>query len=200
MALWTDPRITVLGDRVPRAHSRLASAFGRLMMGLWGWRMEGAVENVPRMVLIVAPHTSNWDFPVGLLAKLAMRLEGRFIGKHTLFRWPFGVFLRAIGGIPVDRTRAQGVVDEAARIIRAADGFVLVIAPEGTRRRTEKWKSGFYRIAMAAQVPILLVAFDWPKKVVRMGPMFTPTGDYERDLPLIQAHFDASMAFYPRNY
>jgi len=197
MALWTDPHIPEIGDAIPRAHGRLAAAFGRVMMGIWGWRFEGEVPNVAKMVLIVAPHTSNWDFPAGLFAKLAMRLDGRFIGKHTLFRWPFGVFLRAIGGIPVDRSAAQGVVEDATRALREAERFLLVVAPEGTRRKATKWKSGFYRMAVAAGVPILLVAFDWSRKVIRMGPLFEPTGDYERDLPLIQSHFSARMARYP---
>jgi 1-acyl-sn-glycerol-3-phosphate acyltransferase len=200
MAPWTDPQIIELGDAIPRTHGRLAAAFGRFMMGLWGWRMEGAVPNVPKMVLIVAPHTSNWDFPVGLFAKLALRLDGHFIGKHTLFWWPFGVFLRAIGGIPVDRSAAQGVVDNAARALRQTERFVFVVAPEGTRRKSQKWKSGFYRIAMAAGVPILLVAFDWSRKVIRMGPLLEPTGDYERDLPLVQSHFSARMARHPENF
>jgi 1-acyl-sn-glycerol-3-phosphate acyltransferase len=152
------------------------------------------------MVLIVAPHTSNWDFPVGLFAMLALRLDGHFIGKHTLFWWPFGVFLRAIGGIPVDRSAAQGVVDNAARALRQTERFVFVVAPEGTRRKSQKWKSGFYRIAMAAGVPILLVAFDWSRKVIRMGPLLEPTGDYERDLPLVQSHFSARMARHPENF
>jgi 1-acyl-sn-glycerol-3-phosphate acyltransferase len=197
VALWTDPQIPEIREALPRAHGRLAAGFGRLMMGIWGWRIEGEVPNVAKMVLIVAPHTSNWDFPAGLFAKLAMRLDGRFIGKHTLFRWPFGVFLRAIGGIPVDRSAAQGVVEDTIRALRETERFLLVVAPEGTRRKATKWKSGFYRIAVAAGVPILLVAFDWPRKVIRMGPLFEPTGDYERDLPLIQSHYSAQMARYP---
>jgi 1-acyl-sn-glycerol-3-phosphate acyltransferase len=152
------------------------------------------------MVLIVAPHTSNWDFLTGIWVKIAMRLGARFVGKHTLFRWPLGVVMRWLGGVPVDRTSAAGFVEEAARVLRESERMTLVIAPEGTRRRTEKWKSGFYRIAMAAQVPIVLTGFDYPRKVVFFGPLIEPTGDYERDLERIQSHFNAGMAVKPENY
>jgi 1-acyl-sn-glycerol-3-phosphate acyltransferase len=158
------------------------------------------MPDVPRMVLIVAPHTSNWDFPTGLYVKLAMRMGARFIGKHTLFHGPMGVFMRWLGGVPVDRSAAAGFADETARVLRDAERMTLVIAPEGTRKRTDKWKSGFYRIAMAAEVPIVLAGFDYPRKVVFFGPHFQPTGDYEKDLRELQSHFRADMALKPENY
>ena len=200
MGLWTDPQIPELGPNVQRAHSRFAAALGRFMMGIRGWRVEGAFPDIPRMVLIVAPHTSNWDFLTGIRVKLAMRMGARFVGKHTLFRWPLGVFMRWLGGVPVDRTAAAGFVEETARVVRESERMTLVIAPEGTRRFTDKWKSGFYRIAMAAGVPILLAGFDYPRKVVFFGPLIEPSGDYERDLERIQAHFNAGMALKPENY
>lgn len=200
MALWTDPRIPVLGPSVQRAHGRLAAALGRFMMGIRGWRVEGAIPDIPRMVLIVAPHTSNWDFLTGLWVKLAMHMGARFVGKHTLFRWPLGVFMRWLGGVPVDRSAAAGFVEETARVMREAPCMTLVIAPEGTRRRTESWKSGFYRIAMAAEVPIVCAGFDYPRRVVFFGPLFQPTGDYEKDLAFLQSRFRAEMALKPENY
>jgi 1-acyl-sn-glycerol-3-phosphate acyltransferase len=152
------------------------------------------------MVLIVAPHTSNWDFLTGLWAKLALRLEVSFLGKHTLFWWPLGAFLRSIGGIPIDRSRAQGVAEDAARALRDSEQLVLVIAPEGTRRKTDRWKSGFYRIAEAAGVPVFLVAFDYGRRVIRLGPLVEPSGDYEKDLAEIQSHYRREMALRPENY
>ena len=169
-------------------------------MGIRGWRVEGAFPDVPRMVLIVAPHTSNWDFPTGIWVKLAMRMGGRFVGKHTLFRGPLGVLMRWLGGVPVDRSAAAGFVEETARVVRESERMTLVVAPEGTRRRSDKWKSGFYRIAVAADVPIFPVAFDYSRKVIRFDPLFHPTGDYERDLKELQSHFDAGMALRPENY
>jgi len=200
VGLWTDPQIPELGPRVQRAHGRFAAALGRFLMGIRGWRVEGGFPDVPRMVLIVAPHTSNWDFLTGIWVKLAMRMGGRFVGKHTLFRGPLGVLMRWLGGLPVDRSAAAGFVEETARVVRESERMTLVVAPEGTRRRRDKWKSGFYRIAVAADVPIFPVAFDYSRKVIRFDPLFHPTGDYERDLVELQSHFDAGMALRPENY
>jgi 1-acyl-sn-glycerol-3-phosphate acyltransferase len=200
VALWADPHIPELGPNVQRAHGRFAAAVGRFMMGICGWRVEGNLPDIPRMVLIVAPHTSNWDFLTGVRVKLAMRMGARFIGKHTLFHGPLGVFMRWLGGVPVDRSAATGFVEETARVVSESERMTLVIAPEGTRKLTGKWKSGFYRIAVAAGVPIVLTGFDYPRKVIFFGPVVHPTGDYEKDLAEIQSHFHAGMAVKPENY
>jgi 1-acyl-sn-glycerol-3-phosphate acyltransferase len=200
MVLWTDPRIPKLGPRVPRAHGRLAAALGRFMMGLRGWRVEGEIPDIPKMVMAIAPHTSNWDFLTGLWVKLALRIEARFVAKHTLFFWPLGPFMRWLGGLPVDRSAAAGFVDETVRMARSAAAFVLVVAPEGTRKRTERWKSGFYRIAVEAGMPILLAGFDYPRRVVFFGPLHQPSGDYDRDLAVMRARYEPRMALVPENY
>ena len=200
MALWTDPRIPVLGPNVQRAHGRFAAALGRFMMGIRGWRVEGEIPDIPKIVLIVAPHTSNWDFLTGLWVKLALHLGARFVGKHTLFRWPLGAAMRWLGGVPVDRSAASVFVDETARVMRESERMTLVITPEGTRRRTDRWKSGFYRIATAAKVPILLAGFDYPRKVVSFGPLFHPTGDYEKDLKALRALYRPELGLKPGNY
>jgi 1-acyl-sn-glycerol-3-phosphate acyltransferase len=199
VALWRDPQVPKLGPNVMHAHGAFAAAVGRLLMGLAGWRVEGAIPDIPRMVLIVAPHTSNWDFLTGLRVKLALHLGGRFVGKHTLFRWPLGIFMRWLGGIPVDRSAAAGFVGEAARAVREAERMVLVIAPEGTRKRAS-WKSGFYRIALEAGVPILPCGFDYSRKVIFFRAAFTPTGDYERDLATLRSYYRPEMALVPSNY
>jgi 1-acyl-sn-glycerol-3-phosphate acyltransferase len=169
-------------------------------MGLTRWRFEGVVPDVRKMVLIVAPHTSNWDFPVGLQAKLALRLGCTFVAKHTLFRWPLGVFMRWLGGIPVNRKAAAGFVSEVVAAQRAADQMTVVIAPEGTRRRVEQWKSGFYRIAVEGGVPILPVGFDYRRRVIFFAPLFHPTGDYDKDLAELKALYRPEMGFKPENY
>jgi 1-acyl-sn-glycerol-3-phosphate acyltransferase len=200
MALWTDPQIPSLGPSVQRAHGPLAAAVGRFMMGIRGWRVEGAFPDVPKMVLIIAPHTSNWDFLTGLWAKLGLRLGARFVGKHTLFQGPLGVFMRFLGGVPVDRSAPAGFAEETVRVLKEEERLTLVLTPEGTRRRSGKWKSGFYRIAEAAGVPILPVAFDYPRRAIVFFPLFTPTGDYEADLRRIQSLYRADMALKPENY
>ncbi len=189
-----------LGPSVPRAHSALAAAFGRLVLTALGWRIEGSFPDAPKMVIIVAPHTSNWDFGVGLMAKFALRLGCGYIAKESLFWWPLGTFLRAMGGIAVNRAAAGDVVEDIARAYREREQLALVITPEGTRSRVAQWKSGFHRIARAAGVPVVLAVFDYGRKVVRMGPSFPATADYEADLKAIQAHVSASMARHPARY
>jgi 1-acyl-sn-glycerol-3-phosphate acyltransferase len=192
--------VVALGPSIPRAHTRLAASLGRFMLGLFGWRIEGAFPDAPKFVLIVAPHTSNWDFPVGLMAKFALRLDVRFLAKRSLFWFPLGLFLRAMGGIAIDRSAAADVAATSAREFARREKLVLVITPEGTRSRVERWKSGFYRIALAAKVPMALAVFDYPARVVRLGPAFEATGNYEADLAAIQSHVKASMARHPGNY
>ncbi len=192
--------VPALGPSVPRAHSALASAFGRLMLGLFGWRIEGGFPDVPKMMIIVAPHTSNWDFPVGLMAKFALRLGCGYIAKQSLFWWPLGVFLRAMGGIAIDRSDASDIVAQTARAYAERRQLALVITPEGTRSRVDRWKSGFHRIARAAGVPIVLAVFDYSAKVVRLGPAYPATGDYDADLRQLQSHIRASMAKRPECY
>lgn len=192
-----------LPPAVPRTHGPLVAAFGRRMLGLAGWRLEnidGGFPDAPKFVLIVSPHTSNWDFPVGLMAKFALRLGCRFIAKHSLFWWPLGAFLRAVGGIPINRAKAADFVDNTVGIFDARDKLVLVITPEGTRSKVERWKTGFHRIARAATVPIVLVSFDYSRKVVRLGPSFPATADYDSDLAAIQSHITATMARHPERY
>jgi 1-acyl-sn-glycerol-3-phosphate acyltransferase len=192
--------VPTLGANVPQRGNAFSRWIGRLGLVLLRFRFEGPVPNVQRLVMIVAPHTSNWDFLVGLFAKLALGLRARFIGKHTLFRGPFGAFLRWLGGIPVDRNAPGGIVESAIEALRTADKLYLVIAPEGTRKKVPAWRSGFYRIARGAGVPILPVAFDYGKRRVRFAPLFEPSGDYEADLPTLRSCFDAGMAYRPENY
>jgi len=162
-----------------------------------GWHLVGALPSVPRYVLIVAPHTSNADFFVGLAAKWALGLRAKWLGKHTIFRGPLAPLLRAIGGIPVDRSHPDGTVDAVLAEMRLAPSFVLALAPEGTRRRTEGWKTGFYRIARAADVPILPVAFDWSTRSILLRTPYQPVGDAGVDIPRLRAMYEKRMARHP---
>lgn len=176
----------------------------RIMIGLLrlkGWRFAGTdFPDVPRMVLIVAPHTSNWDFPLGVMAMYALRIRGTYLGKHTLFRFPLGILMRFLGGVPVDRTASQDVVGQTVAIAQGMERAIIVIAPEGTRKLAPKWKTGFYRIAQQGGMPIFPVAFDYARKEIRFFPLFHPTGDMEADLSALRAHFTPQMARYPAQY
>ena len=148
----------------------------------------------------MAPHTSNWDFVIGLLALLALDLRVTWLGKHQIFRPPFGRLLRWLGGVPVDRSAPDGVVEQAAAVLAPPRSAFVAIAPEGTRRKVERWKSGFWRIARRAGVPILPVAFDFRTRAVVLGEPYMPTGDYAADLAELQSRFGAEMARNPGNY
>src|SRR5262249_34898554 len=145
---------------------------GRTVLASRGWNLEGELPNLPKFVIALAPHTSNWDFVFGASVMFALDIQLAFLGKHTLFRVPLlSSFLRWIGGIPVERSAAHGVVAESVRAFRdAGEKRVLVITPEGTRSRVEKFRTGFLHIARGAGVPVVLVGLDYGKRIVFIGP------------------------------
>ena len=165
----------------------LLKALGRSYLRLSGWRIEGAWPEAPKYVAVVAPHTSNWDFPLGLAVAFSVELRVSWLGKHTMFRRPFKSCLMWLGGIPVNRSAAHGVVGGCVSAFEAAPALMLVVAPEGTRSGVSQWKSGFYYIARRAGVPIMPIGFDYREHVVHLMPLFQPSGNLEQDLPLIQA-------------
>lgn len=161
----------------------------RLYLKLAGWRLEGTPPHVDRYVVIAAPHTSNWDLPMTLAVVFAYRLKVCFLAKHTLFRWPFGIFLRWLGGVPVDRTKANSLVEQAVAFFKSTERLIMIVPPEGTRQKVRSWKSGFYYIAHGAQVPIALGFIDFKRKAAGIGDLFEPTGDFDADLPKIRAFY-----------
>jgi len=178
-----------LGNSTPRRGNSLTAAAGRLFLGAFGWGFEGSIPNVSKAVLIVAPHTSNLDFFVGVSAMFALGLRVVFLGKHTLFTWPLRPLMRWLGGVPVDRREARGVVDETVALFAERERMILALAPEGTRGSVDRWKTGFYYVALESQVPIVPVAFDWERRVVRFGALFNPTGDLDGDFRILQKFF-----------
>jgi 1-acyl-sn-glycerol-3-phosphate acyltransferase len=179
---------------MPRIHER---RWARRLLALFGWQVDVAVPPGPRCVVAVYPHTSNWDFFVGYLAKLACGLPLHFVGKHTIFRWPFGPILRRMGGIPVDRRHPAGLLPQLVREMRARPWMWLAIAPEGTRAYVDRWKSGFYRVALEAGVPIGLAFIDWRARTVGLRTYFVPTGDEAADLARIRAEYDGKAGKRP---
>jgi len=142
-----------------------------------GWRFVGEMPDLDKMILIGAPHTSNWDFIIYLAAIRHWRISPRYIGKHTLFRWPFGYFFRRFGGIPVDRSKARGLVGQVSDEFERAERMILVMAPEGTRKAAPHWKSGFVKIAKETKAPIVPVYINYPRRQVVVGAPIPFNGD-----------------------
>lgn len=194
-AKWPVP-----GTSVPQSRNPFSRLLGRFTLTLLRWRIEGEFPDHPKLVLIAAPHTSNWDFVIGIAAKLAVGLSASWLGKHTIFKRPFGPFFRWMGGIPVDRSSQHGVVEQIVDFFQNSEKLVLGLSPEGTRKRIEPWKTGFYYIALAAKVPIFPVAFDYGKRAVSLGPVIQPSGDLEKDMQAIRSFYSAAMAKFPQNF
>ena len=169
----------------------LLRAFSVTFLRLTGWKVEGALPpECAKSVFIAAPHTSNWDLPYTLMVCFALNLNVYWMGKTAIFRFPFGGIMRWLGGISVNRDKANNLVEASADALRVADGPVqLIVPPEGTRSKARYWKTGFYYIAVAAQVPIVMAYMDYEKKISGLGPMFLPTGDIEADMVAIKAFY-----------
>jgi 1-acyl-sn-glycerol-3-phosphate acyltransferase len=161
------------------------------VMKLLGWKVDGALpSDGAKSVLIAAPHTSNWDFPYTLMTAFVLGLNIRWLGKSSLFRFPFGGVMKWLGGISVDRSQSNNLVAQAARSLRdSTEPMQLVVPPEGTRSKTRYWKTGFYYIANAANVPIVMAYMDYPHKRAGLGPVLVPTGDIEKDMETIKAFY-----------
>lgn len=169
--------------------NRLLAAIATGILKTSGWRVVGAPPATERYVLIAAPHTSNWDFPMMLLAVLKLGMDVHWLGKSSLFRRPFGGVMRWLGGIPVDRSKSNNLVPQLTALFDRREELVLLIPPEGTRAKVERWKSGFYYVAAGAGVPILLGFIDASRKELGFGPLFQPSGDYYADLPRILSFY-----------
>ncbi|WP_028116623.1 lysophospholipid acyltransferase family protein [Ferrimonas senticii] len=174
--------------------SRLCGA----ILKLSGWRIEGQLPAVDKYVVIAAPHTSNWDFVIGIIAKGYLRLPARFIGKHQLFRPPFGWLFRALGGRPVVRTHANNLVATIAELFQQESQFVMALSPEGTRAPVTRWKTGFYHIAQQARVPILPVAFDFRHRRIVLGQPLTPGFSKAADIAQLLAFFRQYRGRFPQ--
>ncbi len=169
----------------------------RFLLKIWGFKWIGfETETIPKKVYAVYPHTSNWDFPLGILLKFAVPLNVNYVGKDSLFKWPYGFIFRKLGGIPVERSKRTNFVDMMVNLYKEYDVISFALAPEGTRKKVTKFKSGFYYIAHNAQVPIIFVKFDFGNKVVDFSEPFTTTGDYKKDMVFIINHFKGTQGIH----
>jgi len=161
----------------------------RFFMRLFGWHVDGKLPHIPKFILIGAPHTSNWDFVLFLGVVFTLRVNVHFMGKAELFRSPLGWFFRYCGGIPVDRKKSTGLVEQMVKASNESEKFILTITPEGTRHQVVEWKHGFYHIAKSAGIPIVIAIVDGKHKTVRIGQVFHPTENIEADMKTIQGYF-----------
>ena len=170
----------------------------RSIMELTGWRVDGKLPDLPKFVLIGAPHTSNWDFLLFLGVIFTLRANVHFMGKAELFRSPWGRFFYWCGGIPVDRKKSTGLVEQMVEACNTSDRFILTIAPEGTRHHVSDWKHGFYHIAKGAGIPIVMAIVDGKNKIVKIGQVFYPTENMEADMKAIKGVFEGVVGINPR--
>lgn len=193
--------VPVLSPAVPPRGNPFMRKLATVLMRISGWRFSGVpFPDERKMVIIVAPHTSNWDFPTGILAMYALGFRATFLGKDTLFRFPMGILMRWLGGVPVDRSSKQDVVTQTAELVAKMDRVVIALAPEGTRKATPRWRSGFWWIAHKAQVPIVPVGFDFRTREVVIYPAMRTTGDSDKDIAALRALYVPEMAYDPRKY
>ena len=162
-----------------------------------GWEARGVVPEPRKFILIAAPHTSNWDFVYFIGAAHGLRANLSFMGKKSLFRWPFGRMMRDMGGVAVDRSKSANTVEASIAEFAKRDEFMLTIAPEGTRGKVTKWKTGFYNIAVGAGVPLVCGFMDYQKKIAGLGMVLFPTGDYAKDMAKIAAYYNQYTPRYP---
>jgi 1-acyl-sn-glycerol-3-phosphate acyltransferase len=172
----------------------------RVLLWFWGWKPLGTPPAEPKYVLLAAPHTSNWDAVVMLTLACYFRVRVHWMVKSSVFVGPLGWFLKATGGVPIDRSEAHGVVEQMIEQFRQRERFVLLIPPEGTRSKRDYWKSGFYHIALGADVPIVSGVMDWGRKESGFADVFTPTGHVQTDMDHLRAVYATAIGLHPELY
>jgi len=189
-----------IGASVPIRGSKIIQAVADFILKIIRWEIKGEIPDLKKFIIIVAPHTSNWDFVLGILVMFSLRIHIRWMGKHTIFRKPFGGLMKWLGGIPVNRTYAAGVISEIADSFTNNESLIINLAPEGTRKKVKNWKLGFYFIAKKANIPVLIGCIDYKKKVISFGPVIHLTDDQEKDITKIKSFYNSDMAKYPEKF
>lgn len=171
----------------------------KMILRIWGFKVTGNhPRQVPKKIYLVVPHTSNMDFPLGMLVKTSMKIENNFLAKHTLFRWPIKWFVEKLGFLPVDRTKQNGLINQLVEVFNNNSKVAIGMAPEGTRSKVNKLRSGFYHIALQANVPLILVTFDWGNKVVHFSDPYYVSDDKEKDMAFIENYFSGIEGYNSR--
>ena len=183
--------------------SRFLQWLGRAVLSFFGWKVKGGIEekhNHKKLVVLIAPHTSNWDGIFGVAALAGLDAKISFIGKHTAFKYGLGTFLRYMGGIPVDRSRPGGIIQHAIDQIKEINGSLIAISPEGTRSKVKEWKTGFLRIAKEIKAEIVPASLDYSKKEILLGKVFKLSGDNQKDISDLKKYYSAFKPKHPEKY
>lgn len=173
--------------------------FSRFLLRLLGWQLDEQLPQTSRYVLIGYPHTSNWDFILGMLAKWSMNMPLNWVAKHSMFWGPFKPMFIAMGGVPLNRGKTSGFIQKNIELFEQREQFVLGIMPEGTRSKTDRWRTGFYHIADGAKVPIALAYLDYKNKILGVGKTIETTGDINADFEIIKAFYQDKTGYRPEN-
>jgi 1-acyl-sn-glycerol-3-phosphate acyltransferase len=173
----------------------------KLIYAIIGWRVVGKeYKDIKLCIVVMAPHTSNWDFVLGRLGYASLGMDVHFLIKKETFKFPLGYLIKAFGGIPVDRQRSTNVVLAITEMFKTSEHLILTIAPEGTRSLNPNWKRGFYYIALQAKIPLVLGYLDYKKKEAGFGKVIEPSGDYELDMAVIETFYETKTALYPEKF
>lgn len=175
---------------IPQTKNRYTRFLGVNILKILGWKVLGELPQEKKFIMAIAPHTSNWDFIIGVAVLFALNLRIKFLGKKSIFIWPFTIILTQIGGIPIDRSERHGLVGKMVRYFKENEYFILALSPEGTRSKTKEWKSGFLHIAHQANVPVVPISFDFRKKEVNFLPATFIDNNIEHELSRFKHFFD----------
>ncbi len=189
-----------VGPNVPRRRNAFLRGLGSIVLKLAGWKVTGKVADEPRFVLTGGPHTSNWDFIFALMTLWKLELDVHWIGKHTIFRWPFRSLFTYFGGIPVDRRKPGTLFRDVLQGFSGNRPFIFALSPEGTRSKVERFKPGFHRIARKADVPILPVGVDFGEKEIHFGELIHPEDDFQADAARLRAYWENFRPKYPDQF
>ena len=188
------------GPLTPQKSSFLSRAVGRLLLSLLRWQIKGKVHDAPKFVMILAPHTSIWDFYVGIAGMLAVGLHSSWFISSAYTWWPLGFFLRRLGGIPIYRNGSHHLVSRIVESFNTKDRMMVTLFPEGTRKKVARWRTGFWYIASEAGIPIQLVSFDYEKRITECGPVIVPSDNIEADMKKIQEFYKHVRARHPEKF
>ena len=178
----------------------MRTQLSRFILWLTGWKVVGTFPDYKKYIIIVCPHTSNWDFVLGKLGFFSNGKTGKMLIKKEFFRFPIKWLLLKVGGVPVDRLNSTSSINKLIKIIKDADEFILTITPEGTRKKTKNWKTGFYFISEKAELPIIIGKIDYKHKELIMMHEFIKTGNVEEDMKTIKSYYKESYPKYPENF